>query len=189
MAISIREGSIEQWVVRFLPLQTLMNAQHLARRFREVDGIRAYVQERQALVVAATLVIVLMSIACAVGVVVFLADRHTLLALLGILLLPVALIGSFFVLAYVFFSWIEGRALARELGHRHRPPPAALALWLSKKFGLDMGPFPQVPWFLAGLVLLVPLALLAVAWLSAALTVILLGILMPVLYAKFDRPR
>ena len=49
-----------------------------------------------------------------------------------------------------------------------------------------MGPFPPVPWILAALVLFVPLALLAAAWLSAALSVILLGILMPVLYAKFD---
>ena len=186
MAISIREGSVQDWIVRFLPLQTLMNAQNLARRFREVDSIRLYVHERQARVVAATLVIVLMSIACAVGVVVFLADRHSLLALLGILLLPVMLAGSFFVLAYVFFSWIEGRALARELGHRHRPPRGASALWLAKKIGLDMSPFPPVPWFLAMLVLFVPLALLAAAWLSAALTVILLGILMPVVYAKFD---
>ena len=186
MAISIREGFVEHWAERLLPLRTLMNAQDLARRFREVEGIRFYVHERQTLVVAATLVIVLMSIACAVGVVVFLADRNSLLALLGILLLPVVLAGSFFVLAYVFFSWIEGRALARELGHRHRPPPGALALWLSRKLGLDMSPFPPVPWLLAVLVLFVPLALLATAWLSAALTVILLGILMPVLYAKFD---
>ena len=186
MAISIREGFVEHWVGRFLSLRTLTNAQDLVGRFREVEGLRLYVQERQALVVAATLIIVLMSFACAVGVVVFLADRHSLLALLGILLLPVALAGSFFVLAYVFFSWIEGRALARELGHRHRPPPGASALWLSKKFGLDMGPFPPVPWFLAALFLFVPLALLAAAWLSAALVVILLGILVPVVYAKFD---
>ena len=185
MAISVREGPAH-WTVRFLPLRTLKNAQDLAQRFREVDGIQLYVRERQGRVIAATLVIVLISIACAVGVVVFLADRHSLLALLGILLLPVALAGSFFVLAYVFFSWIEGRALARELGHRHRTPPGASALWLSKKFGLDMGPFPPVPWFLAVFVLFVPMALLAAAWLSAALVVILLGIFMPVLYAKFD---
>lgn len=186
MAISIREGFVEQLVEHFIPLRTLMSAQELARRFRNVDGIRLYVHERQALVIGTTLVIVLMSIACAVGVVVFLADRNSLLALLGILLLPVVLAGSFFVLAYVFFSWIEGRALARELRHRHRPPPGAIALWLSKKFGLDMSPFPPVPWFLAGIFLVVPLALLAAAWLSAALAVILLGIVMPVVYAKFD---
>lgn len=181
-----RKSPAQHWIVRFLPLRTLKNAQDLAQRFREVEGFRLYVHERTGLVVAATLVIVLISIACAVGVVVFLADRHSLLALLGILLLPVALAGSFFVMAYVFFSWIEGRALARELGHRHRPPPGESALWLSKKFGLDMSPFPPVPWFLAALVLFVPLALLAAAWLSAALAVILIGILMPVLYAKFD---
>lgn len=186
MAISIREGLVEDLVVRFLPLQTLKNAQDLARRFRQVEGIRHYVYERQVLVVAATLVIVLMSIACAVGVVVFLADLHTLLALLGILLLPIALAGSFCVMAYVFFSWIEGRALARELRYRHRPRPGAAASWLSRKFGLVMGPFPQVPWFLAAFVVFLPLALLAAVWLSAALTVILLGILMPVVYAKLD---
>jgi hypothetical protein len=186
MATPRRISPAQHWIVRFQLLRTLENAQALAQRFREVEGFRLYVRDRQGRVVAAILVIVLISIACAVGVVVFLADRHPLLALLGILLLPVALAGSFFVMAYVFFSWIEGRALARELGHRHRSPPGAPALWLSSKFGLDMGPIPLVPWFLAALLLFVPLALLAAAWLSAALTVILLGILMPVLYAKFD---
>ena len=186
MATPRRKGPAQHWIVRFLPLRTLENAQALAQRFREVEGIRLYVQERLGMVMVATFAMILISIACAVGVVVFLADRHPLLALLGILMLPVALAGSFFVMAYVFFSWIEGRALARELGHRHRSPPGPTALWFSKKFGLDMGPFPPVPWILAALVLFVPLALLAAAWLSAALSVILLGILMPVLYAKFD---
>ena len=186
MATPRRKGPAQHWIVRFLPLRTLKNAQDLAQRFREVEGFRRYVQERTELVIAATLVIAFISMACAVGEVVFLADRHSLLALLGILLLPVVLAGSFFVMAYVFFAWIEGRALARELGHRHRPPPSAAAAWLSKKFGLDMGPFPPVPWLLAALVLFVPLALLAVAWLGAALAVILLGVVVPVLYAKFD---
>jgi hypothetical protein len=186
MATLRQKDPAQHWIVRFLPLQTLKNAQDLAQRFREVEGIRVYVHERQAMVVAATLVIVFISFACAIGVVVFLADRHSLLALLGILLLPVALVGSFLVLAYAFFSWIEGRALVRELGRRHQPAPGAMASWLSEKFGLDMGPFPPVPWFLAALFVFVPLALLAAAWLSAALTVILVGILMPVAYAKFD---
>jgi hypothetical protein len=186
MATTLREGSLRHWIVRFLPLQTLKDAQELVRRFREVEGVRLYVQERQGPVIAAALVIVFISIACAVGVVVFLADRHSLLALLGILLLPVALGGSFSVMAFVFLSWIEGRALARELGHSHRPKHAVPAASLSRKIGLYMGPVPPVPWLLALIFLFVPLALLAAAWLSVALTVILLGILMPVAYAKFD---
>jgi hypothetical protein len=172
--------------MRFVPLRTLENARKLAFRFRDVDGLRLYVHEHTLPIVAATLVIVLISFACAVGVVVFLADRHSLLALLGILLMPFALVGSFLVMAYVFFSWIEGRALARELGNRHRRPPGATASWLSRKFGLDMGPFPPVPWFLAAVVLFAPLALLVAAWPSAAAVMILLGLLMPVAYAKFD---
>lgn len=99
MATTLRQGPLRHWIVRLLPLQSLKDAQELVRRFREVEGIRLYVQERQGPVLAAILVIVFISIACAVGVVVFLADRHSLLALLGILLLPVALAGSFFVLA------------------------------------------------------------------------------------------
>ena len=186
MMTSHRNGPTQHWMIRFLPLRTLKNAQELAQRFREVEGFRLYVHERAGMVIAAILVIGLISIACSVGEVVFLADRHRLLALLGILLLPVVLAGSFFVLAYVFFSWIEGRALALELGHRHGPQPGAVALWLSKKFGLDMGPIPPVPWPLAALVLFLPLVLLAAAWLSAALVMILLGILTPILYAKFD---
>ena len=186
MATSGRQGPKQHWIVRFLPLETLANAQDLALRFREVDGIRLYVHERMRLVIAATLVMVVIGIACSIGVVVFLADRHSLLVLLGILLLPVALIGSFFVQAYFFFSWIEGRALARELGHRHRPAPGVAAVWLSEKFGLDMGPFPPVPWVLAAIFLLAPLAMLAASWLSMAVVVIVLAILMPVIYAKLD---
>ena len=186
MATRNRKRPGPHWIVRILPLRTLKDAQELAQRFREVEGIRFYVQERLALVLAASLVIGLISVACAIGVIVVLANMHSLLALVGILLMPFALAGSFFVMAYVFFSWIEGRALVRELGNRHRRAPGAAAVWLSNKFGLDMGPRPPVPWSLAVCVLFVPLALLAAVWLSAAVVVILLGILMPVLYAKLD---
>ena len=175
----------EHWLVRFLPLQTLMDAQNLAHRFREVDGFRHHVLERRAFVIAAIITMVLIAIAGAVGVVVFLADHHAWLALLGILLLPVALVGSFLVQAYVFFSWLEARALARELGNRHRSAPGPASAWLARKFNLDMGPFPPVPWLLAAIFLAFPLALLAASWPSAALVVILLGLVTPVVYAKF----
>jgi len=179
-------NSDPHWIVRFLPLETLSNAQALARRFKEVDGIRYYVHERKRRVLTAILVMVLIAIACAIGVVVFLADRHSLLTLFGILLLPVVLVGSLLVQTYVFFSWIEGRALEHELGHRHRPAPGAIAIWLSRNLSLDMGPFPAVPWVLAVVFLVIPLACLAATWLSFALVVIALGIVMPVVYGRLD---
>ena len=184
MATYIREAS-EHWIVRFLPLQTLTDAQNLAHRFHDVDGFRLHVFERRKWVSAALLVMALIGIACAIGVVVFPADHHALLALIGILLLPVALVGSFAVQAYVFFSWLEGRALASALGNRHRAAPGATALWLSRKFGLDMGPFPKVPWVLAAIFLFLPLGLLAASWPSVAAVVILFGIVTPVAFAKF----
>lgn len=65
----------------------MKSAQELAQRFREVKGIRFYVEERLALLLAANLVIGLISVACAIGVVVFLANMQSLLARLGVLLM------------------------------------------------------------------------------------------------------
>ena len=185
MAISSRTDSGQHWAVRFMPLQTLVDAEALAQRFREVDSLGRYVQERAQLLIAAVAAMVLIGIGCALSVVVYLADFHPLLTLLGIVLLPVVLIGSLFVQAYVFFSWIEGRALARELGQRHRRTPGATAALLAK-FNLDMGPIPPVPWALSVIFLLAPFCLLVVSSPGIALIVILLGVLMPVVYAKVD---
>lgn len=187
MAIYSRTDSGQHWAVRFMPLQTLVNSEALAQRFREVESLGRYVQDRAQLLIAAVAAMVLIGIGCALSVVVYLADFHPLLTLLGIVLLPVVLIGSLFVQAYVFFSWIEGRALARELGQRHRQTPGAAAALLSRKFNLDMGPIPPVPWVLSVIFLLAPFCLLVVSSPGIALIVILLAVLMPVVYAKFDR--
>jgi hypothetical protein len=183
---SSREPQWQQWLARLVPARTLANALALAHRYREVESLQLYVQDRKRLLVPATFVLFLIGVGCAISVVVYLADFHALLALLAILLLPIVLIGSLFVLAYVFFSWIEGRALARELGPRHRAAPGAAARWLSDKFGIDIGPAPQVPWVLAAIFLLAPLGLLAASSWAYALAVLLLGVLMPLAYAKFD---
>lgn len=186
MVTTSRTDSGQHWIVRFMPLQTLVDAEALAQRFREVESLGRYVQDRAQLVIAATAVMVLIGIGCAMSVVVYLADFHPLLTLVGILLLPVVLIGSLFVQAYVFFSWIEGRALARELGPRHRKAPGATAGRFAAKFGLDFGPRPPVPWVLAAIFLLAPFGLLLLSSPGIALVVLLLGVLLPVVYAKVD---
>lgn len=186
MAISSRTDSGQHWAVRFMPLQTLVDAEALAQRYREVESLERYVQERTQLLIAAVAAIVLIGIGCALSVVVYLADFHPLLTLLGIVLLPVVLIGSLFVQAYVFFSWIEGRALTRELRQRHPQAQGAAAAKSARKFKLDMGPIPPVPWVLSVIFLLVPFCLLVVSSPGIALIVILLGVLMPVVYAKVD---
>jgi hypothetical protein len=117
---------------------------------------------------------VLVSVACAAGVVIFLAERHAMLALPGMVLAPFVLVGSFFVEAFAFFSWLEARALAQALGRRERQP-------------FDFGQLPRVPWVLAALFLFVPLLVLAAVSATAALVLILLAVLIIVAIARFDR--
>lgn len=187
MATPNRKHPAQHWIVRLLPLETLKEAQNLANRFREGEGFRFYVDERKWLVIPAVLFIVLISIACAAGTVVFLAGAHGLLTLLALVLAPVILIGSLFVQMYVFFYWLENRALALALSHRGKPAQGMLAAWLSRKLGADMGTPPPVPWFLATVVLFAPLVMLAYFALNVAMVLIVLAILMPILFARFDR--
>ena len=187
MATPNRQQPAQHWIVRFLPLETLKEAQNLANRYQEGEGFQLYVSERKRLVIPAVLVIVLISIACAAGTVVFLAGAHGLLTLLALLLAPVILIGSLFVQVFVFFSWLEDRALKRALQRRPKPAQGTLAEWLSRKLGMDMGTFPHVPWILAGVFLIAPLVMLAYFALNVALVLIGLAILVPILYARFDR--
>ncbi len=189
MAALHREQHAQHWIVRCLPLTTLGDAQNLARRYQEGKALRLYVRERIRLVVPVILLMVLIGVACAVAPIVYLGDVHPLLALPALLLVPVVLIGGLFVQAYVFFSWLDGRALARALGHRRRQTPGPVAAWLSKRAGLDLGSSPPVPWILAAVVLFAPLAMLAsFAW-KFSLLLVVLAALTPFVYARFDRQR
>ena len=177
----------QHWIVQFLPLNTLKDGQNLALRFQEGKAFRLYVLNRIWLVIPVALLILVIGIACTASTVVFFAGLHPLLALPAIvLLLPIVLIGSLFVQLYVFFSWLENRAMASVLGRRTRPTRGPIAAWLARKWGVDMGQPPPVPWVLAAIVLLAPLVMLAsFAWVHA-LALIALGILAPFLYALFD---
>jgi hypothetical protein len=89
-------------------------------------------------------------------------------------LAPFVLLGNFFVEAFVFFSWLEGRALAQVLGRRSHEP-------------FNFGPMPRVPWLLAALFLVLPLLVLAAVSGTAALVLILLAVLIIGAIARFDR--
>ena len=154
--------------------KTFKDALKLAARFREAEGFRRYVQRRAAFVVPAVALFVLVSVACAAALVILLAERHSMLALPGMLLAPLVLAGSFFVMVFVFFSWLEGRALSQALGRRPKKP-------------LDFGKLPDVPWVLAGFFLALPILNLAVVAPVAALVLILLAVLIILTIARFDR--
>jgi len=187
MAAPNRKTPVQDWIVRLLPLQTLSDAQDLAIRYKKVEGLQFYVRERKRLVIPAVVLIVIISIACAAGVVVFLAEAYSLLVLPALLLAPVILVASLFVQMYVFFYWLENRALAHALGHRPKAAQGVPAAWLLKKLGVDMGAPPPVPWILAAVVLFAPLVMLAYVELTAVVVLIVVAVLMPILFARFDR--
>jgi hypothetical protein len=167
------KGRREANGIASLPVFRIFNdAIGLARRFTEGETFRHYVEERLRLVVPMCCLMLLVGVACSAGVMLFLGEIGRALVLLGVIVMPVVLVGALFVQAYVFFSWLENRSLAQR-----NHPLASPA----------MGPLPEVPWLLAAAVVLVPFAmLLYVAW-KAALVILALAVLAPVLYAALDR--
>jgi hypothetical protein len=162
-------------LAQYLPLEkTLKDAWKLFNRFREAAGFREYMRRRAAFIVPAVALFALISIASGAAAVILLAERHPMLALPGMVLAPFILAGSFFVQAFVFFSWLESRALAQALGRR-------------AKADFDFGQLPRVPWALALLFLGVPFAVLVAVSAKAALVLILLAVLIIVAIARFDR--
>ncbi|HVL35454.1 MAG TPA: hypothetical protein VM489_07290 [Burkholderiales bacterium] len=154
------------------PLQlekTFAEAARLVERFRRAEGFRRYLAERRLLVTAAGAVLLATALGCAAALVVFVAELHPLLALPGLVLAPFVLLGSAFVQGYVLLSWLERRALERALRRRL---PGIVA----------------VPWGLAGLFVLLPLALLAAVSPAVAAVLLAAAALTPAAFARFDRP-
>jgi hypothetical protein len=170
------QAPVQAAIANYLPFErTFKDALKLAARFQKAQGFREYLRRRAAFVVPAVALFALISIACAAATVILLAERHAMLALPGMLLAPFVLVGSFFVEAYVFFSWLEGRALAQALGRR------------GGNEHFDFGPLPRVPWVLGALFLVAPLLLLWAVSGTAALVLILLAVLIIGAIARFDR--
>lgn len=161
-------------------------AMGLARRYRELDAFRDYVAARARLVVPACVLIGVTAIACGLAPVMGLVGTRPVAALLGLLLAPLALLGSLFVLLLVFFSWLEERSLARSLGHRTSREHKA-ARWIRKKLGADLGRLPRVPWLLAALFVGLPFVVLL--RITPVIGVLLLALLVaaPIAFARLDR--
>src|SRR5258706_249167 len=123
MASTVRkESGPAQTGGRFF-LETLTEGRNLAGRLQGSDVFRHYVTRRMQLVAPAVLLFLATSVACTAASIVFVAGaRSSFLVLLALLCAPVVLVGSLFVELYVFFSWLEGRALALAY-HRHEVAP------------------------------------------------------------------
>jgi len=166
------------------PMQDALN---LVQRYQQGELFRRYVTQRMWLVAPAALLIVATSLVLAFGIVMFVGGTRPLTVLLSLLLAPFVLIGSLFVQGYMFLSWLEGRSLAKSLGHSVGKGRGRLKAWIEKHIEADLGAMPPVPWLLAAIFLLAPLVALAMAAPKLAIAVILLQILAPIAFARLDR--
>ena len=166
------------------PMQDALN---LVQRYQQGELFRRYVTQRMWLVAPAALLIVATSLVLAFGIVVFVGGTRPMTVLLSLLLAPFVLIGSLFVQGYMFLSWLEGRSLAKSLGHSVGKSRGKLTAWIEKHIEADLGAMPPVPWLLAAIFLLAPLVALVMAAPKLAIAVIVLQILAPIAFARLDR--
>jgi hypothetical protein len=186
MTTASQKELVQRLMMQLLPRKTFAEAQNLLHRYQGSKALRLYMRERTGLVFPAVLVFLLVSLACTAATVVFLLEASELLILPAVFLLPVVLVGSFFVQMYLFFSWVEDRALNQALGNRRRPQ-GAIGIWVSKKTGMDLGILPNVPWALTAVVLFAPLLALASVSRQLAFILVFVLLLVPVAFAFFDR--
>ncbi len=185
MAATQPQVSMPRWLSRQL-LGPLDDAAGLVRRYRELDAFRDYLATRVRLVLPALALVVVAALACGLAPIVVLLGTNAMAALFGLLLAPVTLIGSLFVMSLVLFSWLEERSLAKALGHRAGPPSGKLARWLKRKLGAELGKAPRVPWLYGALFVAAPLALLATRAPATVVLLVALLVLAPILFARLD---
>jgi hypothetical protein len=160
-------------------------APSLLRRYREGAAFRRYVDERSLLVLPAVLVFVAFSIITTATTIVFFGTKNLLLMFVSMLMAPFIFGASLVVFLFVFFSWLELRAMAQLAG---RPAPAhgrAAISFLGLRSALEQ--FPPVPWLFGAIFVGVPLVIASLVSpnIAAALIGGVLGT--PILYALFDR--
>jgi hypothetical protein len=86
----------------------------------------------------------------------------------------------------VLLSWLEGRSLAK-LQERRRPRDRGpIGRWLVRRFRIDMGPLPQVPWIPALVFFLLPAAALARVAAPVAAGLVAFQIVAAIVYARRD---
>ena len=160
-------------------------APNLLHRYREAAAFRRYVEERSPLVLLAVLVFLVFSIVTTATTIVFFGTKHVLLMFVSMLMAPFILGASLVVFLFVFFSWLEARAMARLAG---RPAPVHGKATLSLPgLRLALEQFPPVPWLFAGIFVGVPLLIAALVSAKTAALLLAAALATPILYALFDR--
>jgi len=156
------EGSLPLRILRYALLDPIDDARDILRRSQNNEMFQSYLRERWLHALPLVAGVVLASLALSGAAMVFVMRAGTLLAVVTtIVVAPVVLVGSVLVQAYVLLSWLEGRSLAKLQEHRRARDRGPIGRWVARRFRIDMGPLPQVPWIPALVLFVLPAAMLA----------------------------
>ena len=152
-------------------MDLLHEAPNLLQRYRHGDAFRRYVQRHLPLVAAALVVFLTVSAANTAGLVVYFGGTSSLAVLACLLLAPFVLLGSLFLQAFIFFTWLEQRAIDRVSGRE----PCTIQDHL-----------PRAPWALASFFVAAPFFVLALVSIKVAATLLVVFILTPIAFSLLD---
>ena len=153
--------SLSLRMVRRSLLDPVDSTFRIVQRLQENDAFRSYLAERKLSVLPLVVGVMLTSVALAVATAAFATGTNGAIALLVMLtVVPIVLIGSLWVQAHALVSWLEERSLVRLLPGGRSRDRGPVNQWFVRRFRIDMGPPPQVPWVPALVFFLLPAAVL-----------------------------
>jgi hypothetical protein len=181
------EGPLHLRILRHALLDPIDDARSMLRRLQSNEAFQHYLRKRTLHALPLVVGIVLTSLACSAGAMLFFLRAGTLLALAAtIVVAPIVLIASLAVQAYVLLSWLEGRALAKLQEHRRPRHHGPIGQWLARRYRIDMGPLPRVPWIPALVFFVLPAAMLTQVAAPFAAGLAALQIVAAIFYARRD---
>jgi hypothetical protein len=181
------EAPLPSRVLRYALLDPIADARNMLRRLQSNEMFRRYLRERWLHALPLVAGIALGGLALSGGAMAFIMHGNSLLALAAtIVFAPIVLVGSVWVQAYVLLSWLEGRALAKLREHRRASERGPFARWVARRFRIDLGPLPAVPWIPALAFFVLPAAMLAAVAAPVAAGLAVFLAVAAIIYARRD---
>jgi hypothetical protein len=181
------EGSPQHRILRTALLDPIGDARALLRRLQSNEMFQSYLRERSLYALPLVAGVAIAGLALAGGAMEFIGRAGTLLALVTAIVFALSvLVGSILVQAYVLLSWLEGRSLAKLQEHRRTRDRGPAARWIARRFRIDMGPPPRVPWIPALVLFVLPAAMLVSVAPALAAGLAVLQLVAAIIYARRD---
>lgn len=181
------EGSPRHRILRIALLDPIGDARALLGRLQGNEMFQSYLRERSLYALPLVAGVAIAGLALAGGAMAFIVRGGTLLALLTMtVVVPIVLVGSVLVQAYVLLSWLEGRSLAKLQEHRRARGRGPAARWIAHRLHIDLGPRPRVPWIPALVLLVLPAAMLASVAPAIAAGLAVFQLVATIIYARRD---